>query len=421
MCTIQSRNIHLLLITAIAFISTRPVIVWGNYKPAFAFLAVILVFTFIGTTKKLQLTRLLFGVFIFSLVGAYSYISGTSFFWGFLLSFYIFVLLILSKDERVITFKYFRNIVVISLIPGLILWFLHHLTGDSTLFSLGLVPDGIVPNQLKIENGERYALFPFSVVLLDPVITLPVYRFCGMYDEPGVVGTLAALFLVADKVQLNKKANMVFFISGLISFSLAFFVIILIYYLCMFRHHYIKILTVATMLVMLFMVFVPKDSFVHTILLNRLTISSEGSWKGDNRESSNIKVGFDEWSNSEPMQFFTGLNTLEQGAGASWKMIFISTGVVGCLLILSILFFPIFPSIGSMNYASFVFVLVFIASIYQRPDVINPSMLLLFYTGFYQLLSTNKGYALPTETAGIYKSSSSGKHVIVGNNICTGK
>ena len=394
MCNIQARNIHLLLITFIAFISTRPVIFWEYYKPVFAFLAVILVFSFIGTTKKLQFSRFLFGISIFSLVGVYSFISGTSFFWGFLLSFYVLVLLFISNDERVITFNYFRNIVAISLIPGLFLWFLHHLTGDATLFSMGLVPDGIVPNQMKIENGERYALYPFAVVLLDPVITLPVYRFCGMYDEPGVVGTLAALFLVADKVQLNKKINLIFLISGIISFSLAFIVIILIYYLCMIRHHVIKIVLLTAVLLFSFMLLLPKDSFIDTMLINRLTISSEEGWKGDNRESSNITVGFDKWLNSEPIQFFTGLGTLEQGAGASWKIIFINTGLIGCLLILCILLFPIFPSIGSMNYASFIFVIVFMASIYQRPDIINPAMILLFYTGFYRLLRTSHDYTL---------------------------
>jgi len=399
MYSYQSKNVHLLLIASIAFISTRPVIFWGYYRLAFAILAVFLVFSFI-ITKKLQFSRFLFSVFIFSLVGFYSFISGASFFWGFLLSFYTFVMMLLSEDERVVTFSYFRNFFFISLIPGLVLWFLHHLSGDASLLSMGFVPDGIVPNQLKVENGERYALYPLSVVLLDPFITLPVYRFCGMFDEPGVVGTLAALFLVADRVQLNKKTNIVFFISGVISFSLAFFVIILIYYLCMIRHHFSKKIMLAIVVLILITVFVQKDSFISTLLINRLTISFDEGWKGDNRESSNIKSGFDEWVNSEPIQFITGLNNSEGGEGSSWKIIFIRTGLIGFILVLSILFFPIFPSIRSMNYASFVFLLVFFLSIYQRPDIINPSMILLFYTGFYRLIRTRSDNILSGEVAG---------------------
>ena len=60
---------------------------------------------------------------------------------------------------------------------------------------------------------------------------VPVYRFMGPFDEPGVLGTISALLLSADKLNLNKNSNKIIFFSGLISLSLAFYVLISLYFI----------------------------------------------------------------------------------------------------------------------------------------------------------------------------------------------
>ena len=59
-----------------------------------------------------------------------------------------------------------------------------------------------------------------------------VIRLCGVCNEPGYWGTLAALLLCAEKVKLHKLADLFIFISGIFTISLAFVMILIINFIC---------------------------------------------------------------------------------------------------------------------------------------------------------------------------------------------
>ena len=57
-----------------------------------------------------------------------------------------------------------------------------------------------------------------------------VIRLCGICNEPGLFGTISALVLCANGLNLKDKKNIIIFIAGILSFSVAFFIIIFAYY-----------------------------------------------------------------------------------------------------------------------------------------------------------------------------------------------
>lgn len=53
-----------------------------------------------------------------------------------------------------------------------------------------------------------------------------IAQIFGMYDEPGVVGTIAGAILMTRQFNFKKWINIPIFIAGILSFSLFFYVIL---------------------------------------------------------------------------------------------------------------------------------------------------------------------------------------------------
>ena len=68
----------------------------------------------------------------------------------------------------------------------------------------------------------------FFSVLLKGVFDL---RLCGLFNEPGFLGTIIALILIIEKCNLKKVGNVIMLIAGVLTFSFAFYVILIIYFL----------------------------------------------------------------------------------------------------------------------------------------------------------------------------------------------
>lgn len=102
-------------------------------------------------------------------------------------------------------------------------WWLYVVLISLSLLSLVLVLIGVplparsVPplNDLKQFN---YVVYPFWVAG-NGYST----RFFGLFDEPGVVGTVALIMLLIERFNLKKFGNWIILISGILSFSLFFY------------------------------------------------------------------------------------------------------------------------------------------------------------------------------------------------------
>ncbi len=328
--------------------------------------------------------HLVYSFAVVVLVFVFHILNEASFAWSFVMAFSFFVLSFYSKKAIYEIYELFRKIFVITLIPGMIVWFLFLLGVSAKTMAIGLVPNGVVPNQLKVEAGFSYILFPGSV-MLDYMQHWPVFRFQGLFDEPGVVGTSCALMLVAERFNLKRRLNVVMLFAGLMSVSLAFYVIVPIYVLLKFKKFWKFILISMTVLCIIASIPSPVSKILNERVFSKIT--SDTTVSGLNRMSQLDMAHWENWKKSSTAEFFTGLDTSISGS-SGWRNVFIKSGFLGML---TMLFFYILLYVRrppKMSFHVLSFLLIFFLSFLQRTAIVTP-----FY--FFLFLFVVDGYMRP--------------------------
>lgn len=366
-------------------------LIWGSLFPypfwGKAYLLVMLLVILIGV--KVSFIRLsgsisehdfFVSVFASLLVLIYHLLNNASIAWATFVAVTLFFLLLLNKDHVVRIYEHFRLIYLIPLIPGIILWLLFLVGFDISVFSLGYVNDEIVPTQAKVELGVSYMLFPGSVVL-DYMLSWPLFRFEGWFDEPGVIGTVSALILVVEKFDFAKKGNWVIFFAGMISFSLAFYALVTLYAVMNLKRFWKFALLVVLMLFAAY-VFIPTfEQTIDAKILGRLEISDDLSIQGDNRMSQEDMAMWEKWKDGDIESVFFGVTDQIKGS-SGWRVIFIKSGILGMLIIVCIYGLILIRSKAFLSIYTFSFVLTFYASFLQRPAVVVPFYLFIVMVAF---------------------------------------
>lgn len=112
-----------------------------------------------------------------------------------------------------------------------------------TVFAISLIPAilvflliqiGVYPPSVSIAAGEgvvaearTYDLFLGVAVMIRSLGVTLLNRLCGVFLEPGFVGTMGVFFLLGDKMTLKKWQNIVILIACAFTFSLAFVLLLL--------------------------------------------------------------------------------------------------------------------------------------------------------------------------------------------------
>lgn len=291
----------------------------------------------------------------------------------------LFAFLLVRNEDKLESFKYFTILFSISLIPGLILYI-------SNLIGIDLAWSYLEPiNPLKTQLGHYYRRYLGSVVLISSR-SAPIwpYRFCGMFDEPGVVGTVSALLLVGNRFNFKSFYVKILLISGIITFSLAFFVIViasLVIELILRRNFRIVIIIGCFFsLFILFSTYLEDNYLIQRYVLNRITNLGSGLIV-DNRTTQSFDYEFEQF-------FHRGLNTILFGEGvgsrsdnmnllgsSSIKLVIYDSGIIGFSAL--ILLFIVLVLCHKSKQAV-IFLVIFIASMYQRPSVLNYAYILIF-------------------------------------------
>lgn len=234
-------------------------------------------------------------------------------------------------------------------------------------------------NAYKVMFGFTYDQYP--LLLLDPTNRGDILpRFYGIYDEPGVVGTICAIIMVTNQYNFKKKSLIPLFIAGFFSFSLFFYIITICYYIITLRRSNI----VFTILFAVLIFFVlSKISGVEELVYNRFLIE-DGRWLGDSRDKEGYGQWFSDFVNSS--DFLLGLGpgaNLEHNlGGASYKDIIVNYGFIMFLFYIVSLIVLIFNySKGLRNLI--ICSIVIMGYVFQRPfitDVFMPiSFLYILY------------------------------------------
>ncbi|MDO8269440.1 MAG: hypothetical protein Q7T54_02105 [Candidatus Levybacteria bacterium] len=347
---------------------------YANSAKAITFISMLIYFNHLKQLnfKKqpfeeiILITIMFFFVFVFvvkfDLINFASYMA---FMWS------MFLIVTSSREILNLAFGYFRTIFVITLIPSILLY---------PLIATGLSPVGeIVPiHEIKEQLGWYYKNYLFSFQLIDYFHQdgALFYRMSGLFDEAGVVGTFSALFLIVDRYSKN-MTNAILIAAGFLSFSFAFYVMTLIYFL--FSLKISKILAAALFALPLFFV-LQSNSFVQERLLDRFSVS-EGKFAGDNRANEEFDRAYTNFIDSS--QIWMGVENQDSYAmgAASWKNLLWDYGIIGSTLLL--LFFVLYATSNVKGDLKLYwpFLAIFALNIYQRPHVFDPAYVLIFASG----------------------------------------
>lgn len=188
-----------------------------------------------------------------------------------------------------------------------------------------------------------------------------------MYDEPGVVGTIAGAILMTRQFNFKKWINIPIFIAGILSFSLFFYVIFAIYVILFAKIRY-KVIT--TVLVALAVYLWQENEILERYVFSRLEIEN-GEWTGDDR----TKAHFDYWYKTEfvnSKDFYFGLgrsaNTLYNQGGASYKDVIVNYGIIFFVIYMgTFTLFGLYRLKFSKEF--FIYFFLLYGVIYQRPFI----------------------------------------------------
>lgn len=312
-----------------------------------------------------------------------------------ILNFFVIGLFCLFPDNvKANIYRWFLFMFVISIIPGIIY-------SIFTFAGINLSFETITASsEIKQNSYVQYLHFPFAVQIsknYDLIGNLNRFRLCGIYDEPGRVGTVCALLLTTEGLKIKKDwKNLLLFIGGVLSLSLAFFLIIAIVFIYkMFKKNEAKYAVFLIVILVAFFVFlnIDFDNVALASLQNRFVITSTGL-AGNNRtgtEFNNIFYKFLENSGIFTLLLGNGdgsmykvLSAASIGYGSSYKSIIYDIGFLGTILyILWIVMYgkKYWSNKKMINSFIVINIAIFIINLYQRPSIFHPSYLLILLGG----------------------------------------
>lgn len=387
-------KLSLLLCLSIAitgFIWRGPYFLWydNTFFRIFILLSFIFFILYFFINEKLKVKKIDFYVVIFTIIALIYYsLPGVEGSLGFTLGYFAMIIFMLIPDElKQKVFQYFSWLFAISLIPGILLMVLFLIGFD---FSFTII---------ESPSGRFYRQYFGAVALTSHISDLTGFtRLHGMFDEPGVVGTLAALLLIGDNFRIKKNPkNIIILIGGILSLSFAFMVMLIIYIALRMKFRYI--LFTLLFLLLLSIIIPENNEVINKYVIDRFSIE-DNSLKGNNRITSfNTEQQLASFYSSDFKQLFFGKgNKAHLGNnrlfGDSWQFFFYNYGLLGlCILLLGTILYMLFK-VQVNIYQSILLALIFFLSFYQRHDIINLHYMILLFGGLANLQHHANGEAL---------------------------
>ncbi|MGG0237422.1 hypothetical protein [Bacillus rhizoplanae] len=314
---------------------------------------------------------------------------------GMILLFSLSILLILDNDKKLIVYDIFLNILCIIFVLGLIIHILLILGVD--------LPHHIL--NAPFVDKPIYRNYVFSVYAqyhgISEAVSLPfggsVDRFCSIFNEPGVVGTVSSLILISRGYILKDKRNLILFLAGVFSLSFAFWIFCFGYFACKKK----SLLLISATVMILIYFGLNENSALKKIIDNRIVdrlVIDKDTHKlaGNNRNNEIFDLIYADFLQNAPVsQKLTGLGVekyteeaVAVGAiASSYKSLII---IYGFLFSFVYFLYFIFQTIRYKNIDVFIFGVFFLVSHYQRPYTFSLDYWLIFFGGVAYILSDNK-------------------------------
>lgn len=223
-------------------------------------------------------------------------------------------------------------------------------------------------------------------------------RLCGLFNEPGYFGTILALILCVERLNLKKKSTWIFLIAGLLTFSLAFFLLLAIYLVFLSRNRpVLMVLLIIAIIVYLFIL--PNITFENPEVqrfINRFMIEN-GSLAGDNRSNIHVDNTLSKVLNSSDAFWGYGggyTSAADFGSISTYKSYVIDYGVIGFVLMYGSLLIAALIKAGK-NGDALAFVTCFFINVYQRPNIFAIVYFVVLFGGIEYIKQTSPVPPIP--------------------------
>lgn len=273
-------------------------------------------------------------------------------------------LFFISQANWAVIFKRFVTIYSLILLPSLLVYF--------CVIWIGIdLPHKLITPLNEIKDYGYYA-YPFMVI----IDKLDSFRFCGYFDEPGVIGNISGVLLIVNRCNMRDWRSWVLLISGLFSFSLFFYGLVSLYIL-LFGPKKAKFALVI-IIVMAFTYLATSESVFNKLLLARLEMGDDGELVGDNRTIASFDMFWKRFVDSEMLWFGYGhrySNLVADPGGQSYKHLIVDYGII--MFIVYLLAFLYYYMSYHVKKKHLIILLLILASVlFQRPFIF--SLLYLF-------------------------------------------
>lgn len=210
----------------------------------------------------------------------------------------------------------------------------------------------------SVENEDlMYSFYNYYFFLLDNRFTAETIlpRFHSVFLEPGHLGSACVFLLLTQISKWKKWYNIVLFITTLMTFSLAaYLLLVVLYFIGLWvrgRNIWLHLIVIVALLTAggIFAYNYNKgNNLVNMFILERLEIDKDGKFVGDNRVTEEFDDEFDDFISSDDILFGRKYENAKYGWGNSGYRVFIyDYGIVFVMLLLA---FYITCSLGCINY-----------------------------------------------------------------------
>lgn len=287
---------------------------------------------------------------------------------------------VLDRNDKRQVYVFFRKILIILCAAGVICYILK-LVGVEFLFKR-------YDYYSSVQGGQYYSYGLGSIYVKEKTM-----RLCGHYNEPGMLGTVMGLILCVENMDLRKPGNVIFLIAGLMTLSVAFYVMIAVYLMIKCIPLIMKkpiLLIGVAVLAALYLFVLPHIQTGNPgidRLIQRLVLTKDGL-AGDNRSNTRLNNFCQEVIQSREFLIGRGagyISSKKIGAVSSFKTYIVEYGLVGFLLIFGSLLVCALKRAGK-NINAIAMIAVFTLSIYQRPNVFTILYLVILYGGVEYIL-----------------------------------
>lgn len=199
-------------------------------------------------------------------------------------------------------------------------------------------------------------------------------RLCGIFNEPGGLGTICALLLIARYEYMKKYEKIIMLITILFTFSLAGFILIFVFYAFRMVRKNPKNIIFIFIFVVVFLI-LPYIDFGNerlNMFFDRISITETGL-SGLNRTKKWFDESYDTFMHTNDKWFGRKEGYIfpnDHGGNLSYKTFIVEYGIIGFGFWL-FLWINNALKLSKKNKDALLLIIFFVISLYQRPRILT--------------------------------------------------